>query len=391
VTIAQVASARTLHRFFDTSPVSPSGRYLALFRLPFEDRGPKPGDAGEVVLVDLVKGTEKVVATSRGWEVQLGANVQWGGTDEELYFNDVDPSDWSDFAIKLNPLTGESTRLRGTVFMASPDGRTLASYNLRASRYAQVGYGVAVPDSATRRNVGPVADDGIWLTDTRLNQTRCVLTIADAYRQLPAIHVADPSAYEYYFFQVKWNPSGTRLLTTLQWTPRTGGPRRRVVLTFLPDGSDLKIAIHPDQWGRGGHHINWAPDGEHVTMNLEVDGQPGLELIRTRFDGTGLSVIYPTGSGHPSMHPGQRYMVTDAYPDEPIAAGDGTSPLRLLDLHTQSEVRLTDIFVSMTGGEMRVDPHPAWDRSGRLVVFNGFVDGTRNVFLADVSALLRSD
>ncbi len=385
VPIYRVAADRVIHRFFDTSPISPSGRYLALFRVPFEDRSPRPGEAGEVVLVDLKQGGERVVATSRGWEMQMGANVQWGGSDDELYFNDVDPADWSDFAVKINPATGERVRLRGTIFMASRDGRTLASYNLRASRYAQVGYGVVVPDSHARRNIGPVADDGIWLTDTRTNETRRVLSIADAYRLLPEINLPNPEDYEYYFFQVKWNPQGNRLLTTLQWAPGSGGPRRRVVITLRPDGSEVRIAVTPDQWAKGGHHINWAPDGEHVTMNLNVDGQPGLEIIRARPDGSGLTVIYPVGSGHPTVRPQGRHIVTDAYPNEPVAAGDGTSPIRLMDMVTKTEVQLGQVFVSMASGELRLDPHPVWDRSGNFVVFNGLENGTRNVYIADLT------
>ena len=42
----------------------------------------------------------------------------------------------------------------------------------------------------------------------------------------------------------------------------------------------------------------------------------------------------------------------------------------------------------MTSGEFRVDPHPAWDRTGRYVVFNGFVGNTRQVFLADLQSLV---
>ncbi|HPA19383.1 MAG TPA: hypothetical protein PLU30_16675 [Verrucomicrobiae bacterium] len=80
-----------LHRFFDTSPISPSGRFLALSRLPCENRAPVAGDAGDVVVIDLQRGTEGVVAQSHGWEVQVGADVQWGRSDAELYFNDVDP------------------------------------------------------------------------------------------------------------------------------------------------------------------------------------------------------------------------------------------------------------------------------------------------------------
>jgi hypothetical protein len=37
---------------------------------------------------------------------------------------------------------------------------------------------------------------------------------------------------------------------------------------------------------------------------------------------------------------------------------------------------------------MRVDAHPAWDRAFRRVAFNGCPDGTRRVYVADLSSLL---
>ncbi|MBI4623822.1 MAG: hypothetical protein HY736_11485 [Verrucomicrobia bacterium] len=400
VRVVKISSGGTLHRFFDTSPFSPSGRYLALFRFPREDRSPRPGETGKVILVDLLSGEERVVAESRGYELQLGANVQWGATDAELYFNDVDPGTWTAFAVQLNPLTGASRRLGGTVFMVSPDGRQLASYNLIVSRRAQVGYGVLVPEEAMPpRHVGPVGSDGVDLTDVATGVSRRIVTIREIYeRSQPSIAIPNPDDFEYYCFQVKWNPQGTRLLATVQWSLRAnrnsagsaaGGGRRRAVITMRPDGSELRTAITPEQWAKGGHHINWMPDGKHLSMNLNIDGQPGLELISVRSDGTDLKVIFKPGSGHPSQHPGGRpFVITDAYPDEPVAAHDGTSPLRLLDLVRGTEQTVAKIFVSMTAGEFRVDPHPAWDRTGRFVVFNGFVDCTRNVFIADLSALI---
>jgi hypothetical protein len=107
IPVKKISSGRIIHRFFDTSPVSPSGRYLALFRFPSETSSPKPGDAGEVIVVDMKTGKEKVVARSRGWEMQLGANVQWGSSDKELYFNDVDTSSWKAFAVQLDPISGK--------------------------------------------------------------------------------------------------------------------------------------------------------------------------------------------------------------------------------------------------------------------------------------------
>ncbi|MEO7767972.1 MAG: hypothetical protein ABIS01_11120, partial [Ferruginibacter sp.] len=376
----------------DTSPLSPSGRYLALFRMPYENKSPQPEDAGEVVLVDMKTGKEKVVATSRGWEVQLGANVQWGSSDKELLFNDVDTTIWKAFCVVLNPLTGKSRRLDGTIFMASHDGKKIASYNLLASTYAQVGYGVVIPKKLVPRNIGPVSIDGIYITDIASGKTKRIVTIKEIYeRSIPSIAIPNPQDYEYYCFQVKWNPQGTKLLTTVQWTPLKGGTRLRAVITMRTDGTDIRTAVTPEQWTKGGHHINWMPDGEHLSMNLNIDGKEGLELISVKYDGTDMKTVFTPGSGHPSYHPkGLALIVTDAYPDESITKRNGTVPIRLLHTDTQVEDKVAEVFVTNKNGEFRIDPHPAWDRSGRYIIFNGFTGGTRNVFVADLKNVIKA-
>lgn len=390
VPLKTAATGGVIHRFFDTSPVSPSGRYLALFRMPYENKSPRPGDAGDVILVDLQTGKERAVAKSRGWEVQLGANVQWGATDKELLFNDVDTTTWKAYCVVLDPASGRSRKLDGTIFMASNDGTRVASYNLLKSTYAQVGYGVVIPRNLVKKNVGPFTDDAIYITNIRTGKSKSVVSIKRVYDStLPSIAIPNPMDYEYYFFQVKWNPQGTRLLTTLQWSPVKGGARLRSVITMNTDGTNIHTAITPEQWAKGGHHINWAPDGEHLTMNLNVDGREGLELISVKYDGSDLKTIFTPGSGHPSFHPKNLpIMVTDAYPNEPITKLDGSVPIRYLHTDTGKEEKIADVFVSSAEGEFRVDPHPAWDRTGRFVIFNGLIAGTRTVFVADLKALL---
>ena len=67
-----------IHRFFDTSPISPSGRYLGVFQLPFEDRLPGPGEVGQVCVIDLQTGKDRVVAETCGWGMPL-KNVKQEG------------------------------------------------------------------------------------------------------------------------------------------------------------------------------------------------------------------------------------------------------------------------------------------------------------------------
>jgi hypothetical protein len=392
VPIKKVSTGRVIHRFHDTSPLSPSGRYMALFRVPFEDHYPEPGDVGEVILVDMETGEERVVAQSYGWEMQMGANVQWGGSDEELYFNDVDTTTWEAFAVKLNPITGASRRMEGTVFMASLDGKRLASHNLINSVHAQSGYGVILPDSLTAYNVGPVDTDGIFITNTETGKAKMLASIKDIYETtVPSIAVPNPNDYAYYCFKIMWNPQRTRIMTLVQFRPLTGGKRKIAIITMRPDGSEMRTAITPEQYARGGHHMAWTADGDHISMNLEMDGDPVLELITVKYDGTDLKTVYPTGSGHPSFHPGGLpLIITDAYAHEPVTNQDGFVPVRLLNVATGTEELIANVFVpKVEDSSFRVDAHPTWDRSGRYVIFNGYEDNTRCVYIADLKDIIK--
>lgn len=399
VPIARIATGRIIHRFFDTSPISPSGRYVGLFRLPNETRTPQPGESGEVVLVDLQTGKERVVAESRGWEVQMGANVQWGKTDADLFFNDVDVKTWTPFAVQFDPATGKSRRLPGTVFTVSPDGAKLTSYNLIASRKIQVGYGVVLPEEKTRKNVGPVSDDGLFVTEIATGKTRMIASIRDIYdKAVPKLEIPNAERFEFYCFQIRWNPQGTRVMAFLRWhdpaAPK-GGPRLLTLVTMKGDGSDIRVAVSPNQYARGGHHPMWAPDGENITINLNIrDGTKELDLVSVRYDGTNLRSIHPVGSGHPSMHPTLPFIVTDAYTHEPLARPNGTVPLRLIDLRTKREEALAWVVARRSDSakltsEFRIDQHPVWDASGRYIVFNGVHEDTRAVYVADVGAYLQ--
>ncbi|WP_414661482.1 hypothetical protein [Horticoccus sp. 23ND18S-11] len=398
VPIVRIATNRIIHRFFDTSPISPSGRYVALFRLPNEVRTPQPGESGDVVLVDLETAQERVVAQSRGWETQMGANVQWGATDADLFFNDVDPATWTPFAVQLNPVTGAKRRIECTVFTVSPDGKFLTSYNLITSRRIQVGYGVVLPEDRTPRNVGPVATDGLYLTEIATGRTRMIASIKDIYeRAVPSIAVEHPQRFEYYLFQIRWNPQGTRVMAFLRWAdPAKASPVRLLTLvTMKPDGTDIRVAVTPKQYARGGHHPMWTPDGEHITLNLRIrDGDTaGLDIVQVRYDGADLHSIFPVGSGHPSMHPTRPFLITDAYHTEPVTRGDGTAPLRLIDLRSKRETVIAQVRARRSDSgkltsEFRIDGHPVWDKSGRYVVFNGVHNDTRSVFIADLGAWL---
>ena len=390
-----------IHRFYDSSPFSPSGRYLAVTRLPFEDRLPRPGEPAEIVVVDLTSGEARTVAETRGWDTQLGAQVQWGDDDRTLLFNDVDTRHWKAFGVRLDPLGGARSQLDGTVYAVSPDGSCSAGPCLLRTSRTQRGYGVVVPPEHVPENRGVPADDGIYLTDLSSGASRLLVSIAEVFETaFPAAIRDQYRGGDFYCFHVKWNPQGTRLLLVLRWLPRTWLPWRRKkqfrrlhAITLDADGRNARLAVTDAMWRKGGNHPNWCPDGEHVLMNLNSEGT-GIRFVRIPFDGSGCETLAPSirGSGHPTLHPDGRHVLTDAYPHEPMAYGDGTTPLRWIDVTESRETTLVRIRTrsdhEAATPALRVDPHPAWDRGYRRIAFNACPDGRRKVFVADLATLL---
>ena len=378
---------RIIHRFFDTSPISPSGRYMALCRIPYEDHNAIAGDTAEIVLCDLQTGEERVLYHTHGWETQVGANVQWGATDETLVFNDIIPGEWKPFMVRMQPFTGKCVRMGCGVFMLSPDGKQALTHNLNCSRLTQYGYGVTVPDAFLPHNGLYPADDGFYLTDLDTGECRMAVSLAELLdATFDKAKLAEFENGEFYGFQCKWNRQQTRIMLIVRCLFPETGKKRQMVFTAKPDGSDIHLALPWEVWARGGHHVNWHPDGEHITMNLRIDHE-AMRFVSFSYDGNDLHKLCPNliGSGHPSIHIDGRYLITDAYDHEPFYRQDGTVPIRLVDLQTEKETELARIHTFCPFGcrDLRLDPHPAWDLTFTRIVFNGFEDGSRRVFVLD--------
>lgn len=391
-------------RFFDTPPFSPSGRYLTAFAMPFEDRLPKPGDEGHVLVVDLHTGEESIAGSSRGWESQMGANLQWGKDDETLIFNDVDMKSWEPRCVKLNWRSGRKELFDGFVYQVSPDGTKAVASDPRTMRCTQSGYGVVVPDEKVPLRPGPQESDGIFITDLESGKRTMLVSSAEIFeRAMPESEREAAKSQDVYLFHSKWNANGTRIMLSMRRTPQrtprvldamhNGIHIRFDVFTIKPDGTELYDAIPADLWERGGHHTTWMADGERLSFNLG-DMKGGLDLMQVRFDGSKLGKLCDTkGSGHPSENPRKPgIFVADTYVREKEAYGDDTTPIRLIDLKADSSRRIirikTETPHQKANAALRVDPHVVWDKSGRFIAFNAFDEGTRKVYVADLKELL---
>ena len=419
---------RTIHRFFDSSPFSPSGQYLVSTQVPYEDRMPVAGDVARIVVTDLTTGEEKIVAETRAWDTQVGAHAQWGADDRQLFFNDLDTTQWQPFGVKLDFSSGERTTFEGGVYHVTRDGRFSFAPFLTRMGLVQAGYGVVVPPQFLPDAAGLADRDGVFVTDLASGQRRLLVsmrTLVEMLRfdrgpcgneagHLVGFHLSANRQADRILFILRWVriPSAREAAVNAVWRRVVRGSRiagkllhwpwlrsrlrlRQMVYNTLivvnSDGTNPRVVLSAPEWAKGGHHPNWCPDGRSLLMNLNTDGR--LRFVRFYPDEDRREVLTTqvTGSGHPTLYPDERHIVADAYPRDPEAYGDKTAPIRLVDWKAGTEKRIVRIEsrprVSGPAFAFRVDLHPAWDRSYTRIAFNGNAGGTRRVYVADVREL----
>ena len=393
-----VGGARTTHRFFDSSAISPSGRYVCATRTRRE--GPAdvtPGDVAEVVVYDLQKKREDRFPVvyrrpTAAWDAQLGAQVQWGASDDDLYFNDVvgTRGDGAPIVrgVRSDWQRGRETRLPTPVYHVTRDGaRAAAPRDLAALRMTQDGYGVVATPAQLRHL--ETQKDGVHVLDLRTNATAflelsALVAAAELEERPRAVAGGDArrgAECHRHVFHVKWNAKGTRLLVVVRARGQ-GCPRGDAnhALTVNPDGADVKVVA---TWLRDGNHPNWLEDGR-LSMNYE-----GKVCAFDDVEGASCQVLSERASGHPVGVPGRGdLVVTDTYAKEHAAFGleAGEAALRVLsggDREAWLGVFPVAAFGTMPTDVWRCDAHPAFDLKGRRLALNVWVRGSRRVAITD--------
>jgi hypothetical protein len=154
----------------------------------------------------------------------------------------------------------------------------------------------------------------------------------------------------------------------------------------------LNIALDTCEWTPGSHHPNWFPNSNDIIMNINYPDL-GLKFVKISADGKEKNILRNDvfGSGHPTVSPNGRFILTDAYMHESFQE-NGAVPLRLIDLETNNKICLDtpNIRPPFRVGDpyMRVDPHPAWSPSGKYISYNCVMGRKRTVNILSVAGAI---
>ncbi|MGK7393279.1 MAG: hypothetical protein ACNS62_01860 [Candidatus Cyclobacteriaceae bacterium M3_2C_046] len=397
-----------LHTFYDECPWSPDREMLVVTRLPYQAQKPKWGDAAEICLIDLKNQTIETVYKTKAWSFQVGANAQWSDVSSRyLYTNDIINGQAVCVRIDLN--TRKTMAFAGPKYDISPDGRLAAGPDFNYINITQYGYGIPDPPSSIPLSLkkNQMESEGLWLTDLQKNKKKLLVNLNQFYEHaIPQ----DQQFYKdgvYYLFHTKFNKQGNRIMQVFRCL-FNGEGRHASLFTLNTDGENIKQCLPREKWnqkarlGGSGNHPNWHPDGEHIIMNTIPTwlGYQDMMFSMFKYDGSDFRILTEKhmGSGHPSVEPSTRYLISDAYMKQTYVVKGDEIPLRFIDLKEDREHQLCTIsnnvgnqgkmYSDEGGSQFKLDPHPAWSRNYRSICFNGAIKGQRQVFIADLSQMI---
>jgi len=186
---------------------------------------------------------------------------------------------------------------------------------------------------------------------------------------------------EHWFNHLLFNPDGSRFIFLHRWRKGNRGWWTRM-FTANTDGSKLHLVADHGMvshfvWRDPTHILAWSREPERGNRyHLYMDRTDEVEVV-----GEGIL----TTDGHCSYSPDKRWILTDTYPDK--------DRMRTLILYNPEQRRRVDIgrfFAPRElDGEIRCDLHPRWSRDGKQVCIDSVHEGSRQVYVLDVSDIVQ--
>jgi hypothetical protein len=373
------------HHFFGyighvkNTPWNGNGRYMALLRTGFQDHMPAPSDAADIVLLDTRnKNTATLIDQSRAWNPQQGTMFYWNpkAPDTQLIFNDRDPKTNRVFAVLYD--ISKQKRIKEYRFDDSPIGNSGVAQNggyflaMNYGRLARLrsvtGYpgaydfteGMAAPDN-----------DGIFVVEIESGKKRLLVSF-QRLADLVSTKRPDVRGQHLFINHTLWNRDDNRIYFYVRGDFDAKQGKVDVPCIIKPDGSGLTmlsrfIGGHPE-WEFGSTVIGDV-GGKQILYDIdkqEIVGQIGTPEILPQPGGD--SALSPDGKWFVN---GYRVGHEDFYAI--VHRSDG-SYLRTRGFPVDN----------WTGGDLRCDPAPCWNRTGDQIAFPAIAEDkerTRQTFL----------
>ncbi|HPB09903.1 MAG TPA: hypothetical protein PLU38_03505 [Kiritimatiellia bacterium] len=363
---------------------SADGRYATVLETEVKNRLPTEQDAAVLGVVDAQDNNRFIPLTeTRCWNFQEAAMAHWLGTAPRTQFIFNDLVDGRFVSVIFDMANRTRRVVPFPVSAVSRDGRWAVSINYARLRLTRPDYGYGGNGQNARADTVWPEDDGLWLVDLASGEARLIVTIASVRDRMPA--VKDPKALAYFCHTV-FSRDGSKIFWLARTVENLVGQKvvrkwETTSFTCNRDGSGVRRCF-PDGWG--GSHFNWL-DGDRLMVTAKFKDAVWSHVLFTpgKEDYTRLGRGLLDFDGHGVFSDDGRWMATDTYPDKL-----GERKLMVMRMADHAVLPLGAFFVPELYREQysRCDLHPRWRPDGKMLAFNSVHEGSRQVYVVDVTA-----
>lgn len=365
--------------YYDLQPFDTKGKYHLAHRVDFIDRLHEKDDEAEIGLIELDTLKYTPLTTTKAWNFQQGAMLQWNpaNPDSEIIYNAL--IDGQYVAVTENINTGKKKYAERSIANVSRDGKYGLSINMSRLYDFRPGYGYAtIPDPFYNENHSK--DDGIYLVDMESGKSKLIISMQDIWEFSGGFYGGIDK--KMVINHITFNPSGNRFL----FLPRdfhipTKQIHHTAIITANLDGSDMFLL---SDYGWYNSHYHWKND-DTVIFYAKIDGRErggevgNYELHDKSMQCERIGADIFVRDNHMSYSPCGSRLLWDSYPD-----ADMMQTLAVTDLATMSTKSLGK-YVSMKPvcTDVRCDLHPRWNTDGSAVSFDSTHEGYRGIYLIE--------
>ncbi|MBR2625964.1 MAG: hypothetical protein IKD23_06170 [Lentisphaeria bacterium] len=367
--------------YFDKFPWDRSGRYLLSQVVDFTARQPLPGETAEIGMIDLQDENRFIpLARTDSWCWQQGCMLQWlNDSETEIIYNDREGDHFVSRILDVK--SGQTRTLCRPIYCLSPDGKWALSLNFSRLDRERPGYGYPGGIDPWEKSPCP-EDDGLWLIDLKNNTAKMIISMA---RITDLYYRSDMENTPGWFNHLLFSSDSKRIAFFHRWRIwAADGSPRHVTHMFTADinGSN----IWPLNLEEMSSHYTWVNPQQIINFSQRYAGGFQYYLYTDKSHRTEVIAkdVFP-GDGHCSYSSDGKWMLTDCYPVE--------DHCRKLFLYHLEDGRAYEIgsFYSDPSYPIptRCDLHPNWSRDDRQVCIDSIHEGSRQMYIIDVSELTR--
>ncbi len=279
-------------------------------------------------------------------------------------------------AVVLDIHTGQKRILPYPVSAMSRDGAQALGLNYARLKSLRpvVGY-AGLPDPFADQNCP--AEDGVYTTATETGEARVLVSYEEVRDFLSDYE--EVQTHKIWFNHTIVNRDDTRFAFVVRYRNNGREIGHTILLSASMEGGELRVVTD-----LGASHFDWLTAETILSCVTMKEGEKYYLINDTSGEYEAVRPDLLTRNGHCSFTRDGAWLLTDESPDE-----DSRQTLLLWNMTKELRVNLGRYHSPLPfRGEIRCDLHPRWSRDERQVCFDSIHEGSRQVYVMDVSEVV---